>query len=247
MYGETFVKCAAMQPCYLPWLGHLRLIAMVDHFVLLDDAQYSKNSWHNRNRILLSDGQVAWLTIPVSKDGLSTPLSKVRIDVDPRWRRKHVQTLRHSYGHHPCFDDLVEIIELIENGGQKYLADLNCDLLQFAALRCGISAKIEKSSALPDMGQRTERLERLCHLFGCETYISTPGSREYLEADSFGVNSGLKLGYMDIEFSPYNQKGMPTFVPQLSFVDALANVGWGGVSKLILSYTGGNHASNAHF
>ena len=233
------VKCAAMQPCYLPWLGHLRLMALVDCFVLLDDAQYSKNSWHNRNRILLSDGQVAWLTIPVSKDGLSTPLSNVRIDVEPHWRRKHVQTLRHSYGHHPRFDDLVEILNLIESGSQIFLADLNCDLLQLAASRCGIPAKIEISSALPIMGQRTERLEGICHYYGCETYISTPGSREYLEADLFGVNSGLQVAYMDIEFSKYNQKGLSTFVPQLSFIDALANVGWDGVSELILSNRGG--------
>lgn len=232
------VKCAAMQPCYLPWLGHLRLMALVDHFVLLDDAQYSKNSWHNRNRILLSDGQIAWLTIPVSKDGLSTPLNNVRIDVDPRWRRKHVQTLRHSYGHHPCFGDLMEILNLIENGNQRFLAELNCDLLQFAASRCGISAKIERSSALPVVGQRTERLERLCQFYGCETYISTPGSREYLEADLFGMNTGLQVAYMDIGFSPYNQKGMSSFTPQLSFVDGLANVGWCGVSELILSKRG---------
>ena len=246
MYGEALVKCAAMQPCYLPWLGHLRLMALVDHFVFLDDAQYSKNSWHNRNRVLLSDGKISWLTIPISKNGLSTPINKVKIDADPRWRRKHAQTLRHSYGHHPYFADLMELIDLIENGTQGVLADLNCDLLQLAASRCGIFSKIEKSSALPVIGQRTERLERLCHYYGCETYISTPGAREYLEADLFGMNTSLQLGYMDIEFSPYSQKGLSAFIPQLSFVDALANVGWNGVSELILS-KGGKHARDTHF
>lgn len=233
VHGKTVVKCAAMQPCYLPWLGHLRLMAMADHFILLDDAQYSKNSWHNRNRILLSGGQVSWLTIPVSKDGLATPLDKVRIDADPRWRRKHAQTLHHSYGRHPYFADLAEIIERIEKGTQEFLADLNCDLLQFAALRCGIQAQIERSSALPVVGQRTERLEEFCRFYNCQIYVSTPGAREYLETDSFGVKAGLQLDFMDIGFSPYAQKGTAPFVPQLSFVDALANAGWDGVAELI--------------
>lgn len=229
------MKCAAMQPCYLPWLGHLRLMAMVDHFVFLDDAQYSKNSWHNRNQILLSDGQVSWLTIPVSKEGLSATLNKTRIDTNPCWRKKHIKTLQHSYGRHPHFADLLEIIEMIENGAQEFLADINCDLLQFAALRCGIQSRIERSSAIPVAGQRTERLEKFCHFYNCGTYVSTPGAREYLETDLFGVNIGLKLHFMDIEFSSYSQKGLTSFVPHLSFVDALANVGWDGIAELISS------------
>ncbi len=224
-----------MQPCYLPWLGHLRLMALADCFVLLDDAQYSKNSWHNRNRILLSNGQMAWLTVPVSKEGLATPLNKIRIDADPRWRRKHVQTLWHSYGRHPRAADLEGIVELIEHGTQNFLSELNCDLLRFAAVRCGIRARIDQSSSLPVAGQRAECLEGFCQYYGCETYVSTPGAREYLEEDAFGVQSGIRLEFMDVEFPAYAQKGLPTFVPQLSFVDALANVGWDGISELIFS------------
>lgn len=228
-----------MQPCYLPWLGHLRLIALSDHFVLLDDAQYSKNSWHNRNRILLSGGQVGWLTIPVSRNGLSTPLNQIRMDSDLRWRKRHVETLRHNYGHHPFFRDLDEIMEIVGAGTQPFLSDLNCDILRLAALRCGIEAKIEQSSALPVDGARTERLEALCRHYGCGTYVSTPGSREYLEADEFGRKDGILLEFMDIGFRSYPQKGIQSFIPQLSFVDALANTGWQGVSELIFSTGGG--------
>ncbi len=228
-----------MQPCYLPWLGHLRLMALADRFVFLDDAQYSKNSWQNRNRIILGDGRVAWLTVPIVHDGINTPLNRVRIDVDPRWRRKHVQTLRQSYGRHPHFADLGEILKQIEKGTQEYLADLNCDLLQIAAARCKVRAILERSSALRVEGKRAERLERFCSVLGCASYLSTPGARTYLEADLFGAKTGLKLEYMDVEFAPYIQKNSPSFVPQMSFVDALANIGWMGVSGLINSLSGG--------
>ena len=55
-----------MQPTFLPWLGYFQLINSVDKFVFLDDVQYSKGSWHNRNQILLS-GKKQWITIPIKK------------------------------------------------------------------------------------------------------------------------------------------------------------------------------------
>ena len=46
------MKCSIMQPTYLPWSGYFNLIYNTDIFIFLDDAQYSKGSWHNRNLII---------------------------------------------------------------------------------------------------------------------------------------------------------------------------------------------------
>ena len=46
------MKCAIMQPHYFPWPGYFNLMSKVNKFIFLDDAQFSKNSWHNRNLIL---------------------------------------------------------------------------------------------------------------------------------------------------------------------------------------------------
>ncbi|WP_370302900.1 WbqC family protein, partial [Rheinheimera baltica] len=54
------MKCAIMQPTFLPWSGYFNLMASVDVFVFLDDAQFQKGSWHNRNRIPLN-GKPHWL------------------------------------------------------------------------------------------------------------------------------------------------------------------------------------------
>ncbi|MFQ5693753.1 MAG: WbqC family protein, partial [Nitrospinota bacterium] len=40
---------AAHQPQYLPWLGYLDKVAKADVFLVLDDVQYKKNEWQNRN------------------------------------------------------------------------------------------------------------------------------------------------------------------------------------------------------
>src|SRR5262249_46450489 len=51
------MRCAIMQPTYMPWAGYLSLMDAVDLFVYLDDAQYERATWQNRNRVLV-DGKV---------------------------------------------------------------------------------------------------------------------------------------------------------------------------------------------
>ena len=54
---------AAHQPHYLPWLGYLYKMATCDVFVHLDDVQYKKREFQNRNRIRTHAGP-KWLTAP---------------------------------------------------------------------------------------------------------------------------------------------------------------------------------------
>jgi len=44
------------QPQYLPWLGYLDKIDKADVFVILNNVQFKKNEWQNRNRIKTAHG-----------------------------------------------------------------------------------------------------------------------------------------------------------------------------------------------
>ena len=68
------MKCAIMQPTFLPWAGYFNLIAEVDTFVFLDDAQLQKNSWHNRNQILLNHKK-HWISVPVKRSNLGQTIA----------------------------------------------------------------------------------------------------------------------------------------------------------------------------
>jgi hypothetical protein len=41
---------AIHQPQFMPWLGYFDKMGQVDAFVLLDNVQYKKNEFQNRNR-----------------------------------------------------------------------------------------------------------------------------------------------------------------------------------------------------
>ena len=56
-------RVAIVQSSYIPWKGYFDLIRAVDHFILLDEVQFTKRDWRSRNRIKTKDGP-AWLTRP---------------------------------------------------------------------------------------------------------------------------------------------------------------------------------------
>ena len=58
---------SAHQPSYLPWLGYLDKMAKADVFVVMDDLQYEKENFQNRNRVKLNNG-AGWLTVPLERD-----------------------------------------------------------------------------------------------------------------------------------------------------------------------------------
>ena len=56
--------CSVHQPNFLPWVGYFNKIKLSKNFVILDDVEYTKNGFINRNKILTSNG-IHWITVPV--------------------------------------------------------------------------------------------------------------------------------------------------------------------------------------
>ena len=61
-------RVAIVQSNYIPWKGYFDMINSVDEFILLDEVQFTRRDWRNRNRIKTPAGPV-WLTIPVRAKG----------------------------------------------------------------------------------------------------------------------------------------------------------------------------------
>ena len=95
---------SAHQPAYLPWCGYFQRISMSDVFVILDEVQFEKNSFTNRNQIKTSNG-VFWLTVPVRLKGhLSSNIKQIEISDNGQWAKKHWKTIKQNYLKAPFFD-----------------------------------------------------------------------------------------------------------------------------------------------
>jgi len=226
------MRCAIMQPTYLPWSGYFNLIASVDTFIFLDDAQLQKHSWHSRNRILLNN-QPHWITVPVRHNSLAQLLTETQLLDEKKWRRKHASTLLQSYARHPFKDVVNEITTLIEQNNETDIASLNIRLICFIARKLGINTQIRLASQILVDGQRTERILNILRKIRATDYLSPIGAAGYLENDRFTEQQDIKLSFQEFTPIPYIQSGMKSFIPYLSIVDILANLGWDATATYI--------------
>src|ERR1043165_8343024 len=90
------------QPHYLPWLRYFEKIARSDVFIVLDDVQYEKNGFQNRNRIKTAQGWT-YLTVPVKKPTLR-PICQIEVDNQTHWWEKHLRALEMCYRRAPYFE-----------------------------------------------------------------------------------------------------------------------------------------------
>ena len=92
---------SAHQPAFLPWPGYFDKINKADVFVILDDVQFERNSFVNRNLIKIND-RALWLTIPLKMKGhTSKTIRQMEVDQSTDWWRNAEKTIYHAYHRSP--------------------------------------------------------------------------------------------------------------------------------------------------
>ena len=229
------MRIAIMQPTYLPWMGYFNLVMHSDIFIFLDDVQFSRRSWQQRNRILLN-GSETMLSIPISNKNKREQLIKdVTTDQTQNWADSHFKTLTHAYLKAPYGKKLVGDLKYYYLSSDVNLCDFNIALIEFISKILGYKGVFLRSSEIHVSGAKSEKLLNLCGEVGATTYLSAGGSKDYIERDGLFAKSGVEVQYQRFECAHYPQHGVSTFVPNLAIVDFLANVDHGENLGVILS------------
>lgn len=220
------MNCVILQPSYIPWRGYFHQISLADVFVFLDDVQYDRRGWRNRNRVKTQQGS-RWLTIPVLSKGSrqsATPIIDIRINWDQPWNEQHLTTLRHSYGKSPFFLDYTELLEGLYSTRPTYLADFTIDFTIALSRELGIQdTQFLRSSQLPAVGTKTDLLLSILSHVGATHYISGPSAEDYIDAEMF-QRANISLEYMKYDYPEYEQCH-PPFDPQVSVLDLMFATG----------------------
>jgi hypothetical protein len=220
------MRVAISQPTYLPWLGYFDLIDQVDRFVILDNVQFAKQTWQQRNRIKTAAG-LQWLTVPVDFRGrLGQQIREVQIR-EARFCEDHLRAVELAYRRTQYFDEYYPSLESHLRGVRdgSLLVDLNCVLLQWLLDTLGITTALVVASRLPVEGKRTELLAAICHHLGADTYVSPLGASVYLLSE-IGIMSqaGVGVFFQNYVHPEYGQL-FPPFVSHASVLDLLFNEG----------------------
>jgi hypothetical protein len=221
-----------MQPTFLPWCGYFHLAEQSDVFVFLDDVQLENRSWQTRNRLIFNQ-MAHWISVPVSRNNRSQSIAETKVIDASNWRTKLLRSFSQNYKNHPFYADAFEIIDQIMKFDSDSLSLLNESVIKLLARKLRIETKFIKSSSLEISKRRTDKLIAICEHFQAEVYLSPKGSREYLEADCFSERTPIRLSFQDFSQPLYEQKGLKDFVPNISVLDMIANIGFEGTAKLI--------------
>lgn len=216
-----------MQPTYLPWIGYFDLMDQADVFVFLDNVQFAKRSWQQRNRIKTPRG-LEWLTVPVNVSGRYHQLiSDVEI-ADQSYVTRHLSAIRRNYACASYFKSVYSYLEGLFHSASKSrrLLHLNAQIITAIAEIMGLQKPIIMASDITHEGKRSERLALICSKLNADTYLSALGSAEYLlqEVHEFSKR-GIRVLFHHYEHPHYNQL-YPPFMPYASIIDLIFNEGF---------------------
>lgn len=220
---------AVHQPQYLPWLGYFDKIRRADRFCYLDNVQYKKNDWQNRNRIKTARGW-QWLTVPVQYR-FPQKISEVTINNTVNWKNKHLQSLVTNYNRAPFFKKFAKLFEEVYSKDWVFLSELNIALIERLKAAFGLDrAPAVKSSELSLREDPTDRLIDICRKLKADAYLSGQDGVKYLDLGRF-EQSGIQVIIQEFVHPVYPQL-FKKFQPRMSVVDLLFNCGPESIERI---------------
>ena len=215
------MKIGIMQPYFLPYIGYFTHINSVDKFVFLDDVQYIRRGWVNRNRIKIAN---VWkyITLPIKHKSLSTKIHEIYVANDLRQINKIKKGIELSYKKAPFFDEIKkEIFKLIEP--DVNLSKLNISLIKKICEYLNISTQMYKSSELKKDESLTgeNNIIKIVLLLKGKHYINPIGGIKIYSKSRFLENK-IKLSFLKMnEIEIIYPQGKGKFIPNLSIIDTL--------------------------
>lgn len=233
MNTEKSNKVAMMQPTFLPWQGYFELINNADTFIFLDDFQYSVGSFHNRNRLFISYNQADYVTVPVNKKiSFKKALNLVPTPVDVYWKKQICKTITYNYQKAPFFHDIWDTMYPALARQYSQLAELNISLIKTICSILKIQKNFVLSSTLTKSGQRSQEVYSILKSTNASSYLCANGAFEYMLEDKIFPNE-IPVLFQNYQPKPYNQINSKKFIPYLSILDALFNIGPEETLKLV--------------
>ena len=211
------------QPNYFPYPGFFQKVLLSDIYVVLDRAQFEFDIT-NRNKIITPEGSWSRISVPIKKGQKFFEIRNVEINNDQPWAEKNWDLIHKSYNDSPFFDLYKTTLNSVFKKKWNLIFDLNFYTLKKVLEWLNIKTEIIFDSELDVTGKSSEHLLNICKKLGATKYLSGPGGSDYLNEKIFEQNK-IKVEYQKYDPVIYPQKYAKSFVPNLSILDLLFNMG----------------------
>ena len=191
-----------LSTAYLPNINYLSQVLKHDVVVLEKHEHFVKQTYRNRCEILTSNGKLS-LSIPLVKQADKELITDKKISYAEDWQKQHWRAITSAYKNSPYFEFFEDELKKFYENKFEYLFDYNTQLLQTILHILRIEKQIEFTSEFELNSAKYSDLRKLSDLNSSYDFISKP---------YYQVFAGKK-----------------GFIPNLSCIDAMFNIGLGTV------------------
>ncbi len=186
----------------MPYIGYFELISKVDKIILLDDVNFIKKGWVNRNKILVNGNEYTF-TIPTCSLSQNVKINTLKISNQRRWREDLIKTIKQNYKKSPYFENFsTKIFDCI-----NFESDNLKDYLSFSISNLCANLNIKTpflfSSNFPSQLMGQDRIIELCKIMRANEYLNLPGGKKLYSEDSF-IKEKIRLSFINTHPEKYN-------------------------------------------
>lgn len=213
------------QPDFLPYLGFFHRLLKADIYVVLEHVQFVRgtaNSWTARDKIKTQNGE-RWITLPVEKAPLGTPICEIRLKKDVDWVGEHRALCWENYRKAPFYQEIMPYLEALYQNPPELLWEFTLRSIEMLADLLDVRRPMLFSGEMNPEGKSNHLVCDLVKKAGSHRYLSGVGARDYYDPAVF-LEAGVTVTWQQFSHPTYPQQ-FGEFVPYLSSIDALFNCG----------------------
>lgn len=212
------------QPYFFPYIGHFSLIKNTEKFILLDEAQFLKQGWMHRNRILAAENGWRYIRVSLAKYSQKDKIKDIRISSNDDWRGEIFKYLEYYKKKAPYYDDTIATVKEALNIETDNLAKLNENILKTVCEYIGFTPEIrifsEMDLEIEEPAAPDEWPLNICKSLGnVDEYWNPEGGAEFYDRSKF-LDAGIKINFLKINLKEYPQI-KTEFEPGLSIIDVM--------------------------
>ncbi len=216
------MKVAIMQPYLFPYIGYWQLINAVDTFVLLDDVNFIKRGYINRNRILIN-GHAYMFSVPIKNASQNCMIKDTKLSFNDRERRKFLARIENSYKKAPYYQTVMPCLEKIIRNDTDDLTEYIRYSIEEVIRLFGIKTLILRSSEIDkdNLLRGQDRIVEMCKCLRADIYINASGGRVLYQREVFKAQN-IELFFLDTKMDRVKYRQFCNdFVENLSIIDVM--------------------------
>jgi hypothetical protein len=227
---------AIMQPYIFPYIGYFNLINSSDNFIFLDNVNYIKKGWINKNRIL-SNNNIMSFTISLAQSSQNKLINEIKVYEYEKFKIKFIKTLQQSYSKSKNYKKIINLINEIFEYKPNTISDLCIYSTNSILNYLGINTKTFIASVdfknIEKKDINNYFIEILKELKS-KTYINMIDGKDLYNKDLF-IKNGISLKFLDPIIKEYDQNNNQ-FNGRLSIIDLLMNIEYEEIKIYLDSY-----------